>query len=159
MTVLIVLVILAIVVGVKQVLKPLPPLTDSVSLKEACTQREEVSNVTVRTRDVTVSVFNASDKKGLANTTLDTLTDRGFKAGQAGNAPTGVAVDDVIVRANDASDPRALLVAQQFGPDTTVQEGDVLGPGVTVIVGAKFGGIDVDAKKKLTAQVTEELCD
>ena len=40
-----------------------------------------------------------------------------------------------------------------------VDEGEGLGPGVTVIVGADFNGIDVDASKKLTAQVTEHLCD
>lgn len=158
-TVLVALVLIAGLVGFKTVFKPLPPLTDSISLAEACTTREETSEVTVRTRDITVSIYNASSVKGLANSTLDTLTNRGFKAGEVGNAPEGTEVADVLVQARDASDPRVTLLARQFGEDTVIQEEPSLGPGITVIVGADFDGIDTKSPKKLTAQITRELCE
>ena len=113
----------------------------------------------VRTGDVTVSVFNAGNRSGLADQTLGELTARGFLAGEVGNAPGAVGdVKFVRVLAPSRVDPAALLVAKQFGPQTLVQPTtEDLGPGVDVIVGDKFAGL-VKAPRQVKAQAAGSGC-
>ena len=95
------------------------------------------------TEDVTVSVYNAGNRAGLAGRTQEELVSRGFIAGDLGNAPEGLGdVRVVRVLAASRQDPAALLVARQFGENTFVQvsDGD-LGAGVDVVVGDDYVGL------------------
>lgn len=113
----------------------------------------------VQPSDVTVSVFNAGSRSGLADQTLSELTARGFNRGDVGNAPTELeTVQFVRVLSSSAEDPTARLVALQFGANTVVQATqEDLGPGVEVIVGDRFVGL-VDAPSEIRAGRAGSSC-
>jgi hypothetical protein len=110
-------------------------------------------------REVTVSVFNAGNRSGLAGQTLEGLVSRGFLAGEVGNAPGSLAgVRVVRILAPNREDPAARLVAAQFGPNTFVQQSDEdLGPGVDVVVGDEYVGM-VKAPRSIKAQAPGSGC-
>jgi hypothetical protein len=109
--------------------------------------------------DVTVSVYNAGSRSGLADQTQSELEARDFIAGDVGNAPEELeSVQFVRVLAPTRTDPAARLVALQFGANTVVEAvKDDLGPGVEVIVGDNFQGL-VDAPDKLKARSASSGC-
>ncbi|QIK67680.1 LytR C-terminal domain-containing protein [Nocardioides sp. HDW12B] len=109
--------------------------------------------------DVTVSVYNAGSRSGLAGRTQEELTARGFIAGDIGNAPAGLGdVRVVRVLAASRQDPAALLVARQFGTDTFLQvTGRDLGAGVDVVVGDDYAGL-VKAPRSITARAEGSGC-
>jgi hypothetical protein len=140
------------VVGWTALFSPLPEDEETTSSEPRCDPGLAPGD-TVHTRDVTVSVFNAGTRSGLAGDTQQRLVARGFLAGEVGNAPDALAdVRFVRVIAPARNDPAAQLVALQFGPDTLVDtRGDDLGPGVDVVVGDRFRGL-VRAPRALTAE-------
>lgn len=112
----------------------------------------------IRSSQVTVSVFNAGNRSGLANETQSALRRRGFLRGALGNAPSDVSVRRVQVWSTQEDDAEALLVARQFGKRVEVTFVDVdLGPGVDVIVGNAFRGLS-KAKRSIKVQAPEEVC-
>ena len=113
----------------------------------------------LRPADVTVSVYNAGSRSGLADQTLTELTTRGFGRGEVGNAPTEMEVVRFVrVLAPIRRDPAARFVALQFGRNTVVQKvEDNLGPGVDVIVGDDFAGL-TDAPKRFKARRASPGC-
>jgi len=138
------------------------PVDDTAQPKKAAGPRCDAGvskGDVVRPRDVTVSVYNAGDRTGLAGQTMSELEARGFIAGEVGNAPEDLAsVDWVRVLARSKTDPAARLVALQFGKQTLVQAvKQDLGPGVEVIVGDKFLGL-VEAPRELKAQAPGSGC-
>jgi hypothetical protein len=122
---------------------------------EAGLRRGEI----VRTRDVTVTVLNAGTRNGLAGQVQRQLVRRGFLAGRTENAPEDLQVRFVRILAPSRSDPAARLVAVQFGKGTVIQRtrGD-LGPGVDVIVGDRFKGLERGAPRRLRATVAGSGC-
>ncbi|GAA1941223.1 LytR C-terminal domain-containing protein [Nocardioides marmoribigeumensis] len=148
-----------VVVGWHAVSEPVPSLTqEEPSAGPSCNAGLAPGDV-VRTGDVTVSVFNAGNRSGLADQTLGQLTARGFLAGDVGNAPADAAnVKFVRVLAPSKNDPAAQLVARQFGPQTLVQPTRTdLGPGVDVIVGDRFVGL-AKAPRQLKAKAAGSGC-
>lgn len=122
--------------GWKQVSKPVPGLGP----QQVCTTK--TVDTTMTPNQVTVSVYNAGTKGGLAADTMAKLVKRKFNQGGVGDVPKDQPEDVkmVLVRTRTADDPAAQLVAAQFGPDTPIQvstEVD-LGPGIDVVVGNKF---------------------
>ncbi len=114
---------------------------------------------TVRTGDVTVSVLNAGTTNGLAGRVQGALVRRGFIAGTTDNAPDDQTVRFVRVLAPSTRDPAARLVAVQFGARTVIQRSrENLGPGVDVIVGDRFRGLEKDAPRRLRATVAGSGC-
>lgn len=108
--------------------------------------------------DVTVSVYNAGSRSGLAGQTQDQLTARAFIPGELGNAPEELeGVRFVRVLAPAKTDPAARLVALQFGANTLIEVAEDLGPGVEVIVGDEFVGL-VDAPRQLRAEADGSGC-
>lgn len=113
----------------------------------------------VRPRDVTVTVLNAGSRTGLAGQVQQQLVRRGFHAGTTDNAPDGTEVRFVRVRAPSVKDPAARLVAAQFGKGTLiVRSRDDLGPGVDVVVGDRYRGLQRDAPRKLRATAAGSGC-
>ena len=98
----------------------------------------------VRTRDVTVSVYNAGDRTGLASQTMSELEATGVHRRRGGQRPERPRRRDRKCGSWRAPrpDPAARLVARQFGKHTLIQavKRD-LGPGVEVIVGDDFVGL------------------
>jgi hypothetical protein len=113
----------------------------------------------VRPDEVTVSVFNAGTRSGLAGQTMAELEARGFIPGDLGNAPDALQdVRFVRILAPSKRDPTARLVALQFGPQTFIQPVKKnLGRGVDVIVGNDFVGL-VDAPSKIKARASGSGC-
>jgi hypothetical protein len=147
------------VAGWRALSSPVPGSDATSSSNEpSCRAGLDAGDV-VRTGDVTVSVFNAGTRSGLADQTLGELTARGFIAGEVGNAPGDVGdVRFVRVLAPSKNDPAAQLVARQFGARTLVQPNkEDLGPGVDIIVGDRFPGL-VKAPRRLKAQTAGSGC-
>ena len=145
--------------GWRAVSAPIPGLTDTTPSDEPTCDSGLAAGDVVRTADVTVSVYNAGNRSGLADQTLGQLTARGFLAGDAGNAPDDLGgVKFVRVLAPKKDDPAAQLVARQFGPQTLVQPTKQdLGPGVDVVVGDRFVGL-AKAPRQIKAKVAGSGC-
>src|SRR5215218_9538943 len=73
---------------------------------------------------VTVSVYNASSRTGLASRTAQLFLDEGFAAGQDGNAPRGTTVTYAQIWTSDPMSPAVRLVKSFLGPRATVVEGE-----------------------------------
>jgi hypothetical protein len=148
-------------VGWQKLKEPLPGKADEERSQvsgprcKAGVQRGDL----VRPRDITVSVYNAGTRTGLAGQTLSELEARGFIAGDVGNAPEDMAdVRYVRVLAATKTDPAARLVALQFGVNTLIEPvKEDLGPGVEVIVSDGFLGL-VDAPDQIKAQAAGSGC-
>jgi hypothetical protein len=107
--------------------------------------------------DVQVSVYNAGSRNGLAGATLDKLEAAGFVAGDSGNAPGTAQVRRAVVWTTKPGDAAARLVALSLGRRTqVVVTQEPLGPGVDVLVGNKFNGLDRRAptRIRLAAPIT-----
>ena len=157
------LVVLALVLcvmgyyGVKAALKPFPGGKSS-GTPTCSTQEKQVQKVLTR-RDVQVSVFNAGNRSGLASVTLDKLETAGFVAGNAGNAPGTAEVRRAVVWTTKPDDYSAKLVALALGPNTQVVVTKTdLGPGVDVLVGNKFHGLDKKAPTRIKLPKPVETC-
>ena len=94
LTVLCVLLVAMAVVGFRAATAPVPGLDTG---EEECAAVEKNVKRFVARREVQVSVFNASNRSGLAGRTLDRLVEKGFKPGNPGNAPDGVKVRRAVV--------------------------------------------------------------
>lgn len=134
------------------------PLAGGEDTEPRCREGVERGDRLV-TDDVTVSVYNAGSRAGLAGRTQEELVSRGFIAGDLGNAPDGLGdVRLVRVVAANRQDPAALLVARQFGKDTFIQVSDEsLGAGVDVVVGDDYVGL-VKAPSRITARAAGSGC-
>jgi hypothetical protein len=158
LTFLVGLLVVGAVVGYKALVAPVPDVTGDGGNSHPCRHKIAKGDL-VQSRDVTVSVYNAGSRTGLAGQTLDQLASRGFIKGRAGNAPNKYAsVRYVRVLAPTRNDPVAKLVARQFGPRTLVQQVTRnQGPGVEVVVGDAFVGL-AKAPTKLRAATAGSGC-
>jgi hypothetical protein len=142
--------------GVKQALKPFP--SGKSSATPTCTAHKQVAKFLTR-HDVQVSVFNAGDRSGLASETLDKVEAAGFVAGNAGNAPGTAEVRRAVVWTTKPNDYSAKLAALAFGPSTQVVVTKTdLGPGVDVLVGNRFHGLDKRAASRIRLPRPVETC-
>lgn len=104
---------------------------------------------------VVVSVYNGSKRSGLAAATLSGLTQRGFVAGETGNAPERTGKTRIL--APDPQDPAVRLVSAQFkGAKVVLANG--LGPGVTVVVGEKFKSLRKKNVESVVAESAAVIC-
>jgi hypothetical protein len=124
--------------GSRAFLAPLPG-DDATDAPPSCSPRAVKQGQRIAPRQVQVSVFNAGTRAGLAGDTLDRLARRGFRKGEAGNAPPESRVKVAQIWTTQRNDAAARLVARQFArpPKVRVVTTD-LGPGVDVVVGDDF---------------------
>ena len=135
------------------------PLPGGSSAKPSCTGTEKRVQGFLKRSEVQVSIFNAGTRSGLASTTLDKVEGAGFRAGNAGNAPRSAQVRRVVVWTTKPNDSAALLVAKAFGKSTRVQVTPTdLGPGIDVLVGDKFQGLDRKAPDRIRLPAPVETC-
>jgi hypothetical protein len=158
MVVLLLILLVGAFVGWRTFSAPLPGSGSSASAKVHCVKGLKRGQV-VHSDEVTVSVYNAGTRSGLAGRTLQQLLSRRFIPGDVGNAPGNLSgVHFVRVLSPTRADPAARLVALQFGPHTTVQVSHAdLGPGVEVIVGDRFVGLK-HAPQQLRARASGSGC-
>jgi hypothetical protein len=159
MAVLVALLVVGGVVGWRALFSPLPEEEPEAGEPTPTCDPGLTAGDRVRTRDVTVSVFNAGTRSGLAGDTRRRLVARGFLPGDVGNAPGTLSdVGFVRVLAPRKDDPAARLVALQFGRGTLVAvTAEDLGPGVDVVVGDRFPGL-VKAPRRITARADGSGC-
>jgi LytR cell envelope-related transcriptional attenuator len=106
---------------------------------------------------VTVSVFNASDRVGLAERTMTAFEDQGFGPGSVGNAPKDNTVLFAQVWSDDRSSPAVRLVKSRLGPRAHVIARHHGGPGVVVMVGPRFTKL-VPGKSSIKVTSTATIC-
>jgi LytR cell envelope-related transcriptional attenuator len=101
---------------------------------------------------VTVSVYNASERVGLAERTMSAFEDQGFGSGDVGNAPKDAEVLYAQIWTQDRHNPAVRLVASRLGPHAHIITHKAKGPGVTVLVGPQFRKL---VQGKQSTKVTE----
>lgn len=106
--------------------------------------------------DVVVSVFNGSNRAGLAQRALGLFVDDGFGPGEVNNAPRNSGVTTAEIWAANPEDPAVQLVASRL-QDVDIIEGPPLGAGVVVLVGDQFEGL-VRGEPYVTAGTDVEIC-
>jgi hypothetical protein len=133
-------------------MKPLPAKVDS----PICVATPIAAGEKVYPQQVTVSVYNAGRREGLAGRTMQLLKDAGFAPGQAGNAASAK-VDDVEIWTSTPESPDVQLLVTYFGDDAKVERRDGPGVGVTVVVGDKFRDL-AQGQRSLVAESDAEIC-
>ncbi len=146
------LVVIAAVWAWSATTEPLPAKVD----RPACVDTEVAAGDRLYPQQVTVSVYNASSRDGLASRTMQALVDQGFPEGATGNAVrTRVAVAEIWTPEPDS--PAVALLASYLGDDVEVERRDGLGPGVTVVVGDRFADL-VEGKRFVAAGEDAVVC-
>ena len=130
--------IVLFVVGLVVGFKLLTASADTFDAAPTCESRTIAEGEKLTSDLVTVNVYNASQRAGLANRVGINLQRRGFLAGTVANSTSEVQPDAVAILTDDRDDPRVKLVAQQF-EDVEFSEPDIkIADGVTVIVGDAY---------------------
>jgi hypothetical protein len=111
----------------------------------------------VSPEQVTVSVFNASDRDRLASRTMAEFVNAGFVEGDTGNAPNSARVARAAIWAPSAGSPDVRLVKSRLGPATRVVRREGPGIGVTVLVGDRYSGL-VKGRPSVKALDEVEIC-
>jgi hypothetical protein len=138
--------------------KLLTASADTFDEAPTCEDRTVAEGEKLTSNLVTVNVYNASQRAGLANRVGINLQRRGFLAGTVANSTSEVKPGSVAILTDDRDDPRVKLVAQQFG-DVEFAEPDINAPeGVTVIVGDDYKDLveaprDIESDRTITACV------
>lgn len=135
LAVLAVLLVGAAVWGWSAATEPLPAKVD----RPVCVGSEVDAGERVYPQQVTVSVYNASNREGLAGRTMRELEDAGFAEGRSGNAER-TKVARAAIWTTEPTNPAVVLLASYLG-DVDVERRDGLGPGITVVVGDQFGRV------------------
>lgn len=152
LSVLALLLVVAALWGWSAATAPLPGKVDT----PLCVQRAIDAGEKVYPQDVTVSVFNAGTREGLAGRVMQSFQDAGFPEGNSGNA-TGAKVANVQIWSTEPKSPAVLLVASRLGDDVQVERREGPGVGVNVIVGDGFTTL-VKGPAGIVAKDDVEIC-
>jgi LytR cell envelope-related transcriptional attenuator len=125
--------------------------------QKACYPTRVQAGDRVSAPKVTVSVFNASERVGLAERTMSGFEEQGFGPGTVGNAPKGTEVAFAQVWSKDRSNPAVQLVLSRLGPHAKVVARHHGGPGVVVMVGSQFQHL-VDGRSSVKVTRTTTIC-
>lgn len=151
LTGLLALVLVAVLWGWSAATKPFP----ENELPPDCVDTQVAAGEQVFRDQVVVSVYNGSERSGLAAATLSALTQRGFVAGDTGNAPERTAKTRIL--APDPENPAVALVRAQF-KGAEVVNANGLGPGVTIVVGQKFKSLKRKQVESVVAESDAIIC-
>lgn len=132
---------------------------DTVDPVPTCTNKTVKDGERLDSNLVTINVFNASTRSGLANRATIDLQANGFLGGEIGNSDSATKPSRVAILTDDPKDPRVVLVAKQFKDKVTYAEPDItVETGVVVIVGNKYSGLKSKAPTKVTSDRTIRAC-
>jgi hypothetical protein len=153
LAVLSVLLLLGVTWGWSAVRSPFPQkATSKVCIRTSVQPGDRVS-----APEVTVSVYNASTRVGLAERTMSSFEDQGFGPGKVGNAPKGTSVLYAQIWTSDRKNPAVQLVISRLGPRAHILEKPTVGPGVTVMVGTKFDKL-VAGRSSVKVEQPTHIC-
>jgi LytR cell envelope-related transcriptional attenuator len=134
LTVLSVLMVVGVAWGYTALTTPFPHTTST----PPCTSVTYQAGQRIAPPQVLVSVYNASSRIGLAESTIAAFENQGFGPGTVGNAPHGAVVHYAQVWTDDPTRPDVKLVISRLGPRARVFKHSTTTQGVTVVVGPKF---------------------
>ena len=123
--------------GYSNVIKPLPAPAPNPCVETTVAKGQLTAN------QVTVSVFNGGNRRGLAGDVGRSLRERGFRVQRSTNTAEKVGVT-VIIGAN-AKNPEVLLVSGFF-PGATIKADKRKDRSVDVLVGDRYGGFNKKAR-------------
>lgn len=161
LAVLCVILVLGAVVGFNALFAPLPGSNDepTATPSPTCEAVPVKKGQRLRSRQVTVNVFNAGSRSGLASATIDKFRARGFRGGEIGNAPSGSKVRRAQVWVTAEEKAAGKLVARQIGPRVPVVTPDEdLAEGVDVVVGDGFRAL-VKAPRSIVVKKAQGGCE
>jgi hypothetical protein len=124
--------------GYTNVLAPVPPPPPTPCVDQT------VQGGKLKSSQVTVSVFNGGDRKGLAGDVGRAMRDRGFKVVKTTN--TAEKVQQTVIVGADPKAPEVLFV-RTFFKGATVRGDKRADHSVDILVGNKYGGFNKGAKK------------
>ncbi len=153
LAVLAVLLLVGITVGWSSMTTPFP----HKATPKTCYPTDFQPGDRVSAPKVTVSVFNASDRVGLAERTMGAFEDQGFGAGSVGNAPKNTGIHYAQIWTRDRNDPAVQLVASRLGPSAAIVKKHHKGPGVVVMVGPLFEKL-VQGRSSVKVTETTTIC-
>ncbi|WP_395695762.1 LytR C-terminal domain-containing protein [Nocardioides sp.] len=148
-----VLVVVAALWGWAAATQPLPGKVDT----PVCVTRAVSAGDKVYPQDVTVSVYNAGTRDGLAGRVKQQLSDIGFSKGTDANAPSDAKVSTVQIWTTQPTSPAVLLVASWLGKSVDIERREGIGPGVTVVVGDKFTQVS-GGRRGVVAKADAFIC-
>lgn len=132
---------------------------EAVAAGPTCTDTVVAAGSPLDSNVVTVNVFNASTRSGLANRALIDLQANGFLGGQIGNSTSATKPDRVAILTDDPEDPRVKLVAAQFRDNVEFAALDLpVDDGVTVVVGDNYRGLKEDAITTIATDRDIDVC-
>jgi hypothetical protein len=153
LSVLAVLLLVGVAWGWSSMTSPFPQKAKS----KACYPTVVQAGDRVSAPKVTVSVYNASDRVGLAERTMGAFEDQGFGTGRVGNAPKDAKVIYAQVWTSDPTDPAVQLVMSRLGPRAHVKPLSHGGPGIVVMVGPQFTKL-VSGRSSVKVTSTATIC-
>ena len=133
--------------------EPFPGKVDT----PVCVEQTVKAGTKVFPQDVTVSVYNASTRDGLAGRTMAMFTTAGFREGSSGNVGAKPPVTTAQIWTTDPSSPAVALVASRLGKGVKVVRRDGPGFGVAVVVGERFTKL-VDGRRSVRAAKDAQIC-
>ena len=162
LVVLVGILVLGLVVGFRELFAPLPSDEGdpAAAASPSCEPQSVRPGQRLRTRQVTVNVFNAGNRSGLAADTMATLERRGFRPGEVGNAAGRSGVRRVQVWVVKGEETAGRLVARNFGPKVKVvrvRPKKDLADGVDVVVGNNLNRIG-PAVRSVKVRADAEVC-
>jgi hypothetical protein len=160
LVVLLVVLVSAAYYGWQTVISPATEEKDEPSVTApTCDDVEEFhKGQLIRAKDIAVNVYNAGIIANLASETLATLSDRGFEPGIADNAPGSVSATNVTIVTDNRKAPQVQLVAGQFRGVIKYAKGNDLDPGIDIVVGDDFQGINPNAERSLRVKRDVTTC-
>lgn len=161
LAVLCVILVVAAVFGFNSLFAPLPGAEDTPAANPSpsCEAPTGKKRERLRSNEVTVNVYNAGTRSGLAGATVDAFRARGFRGGLIGNAPSGTKVRRAQVWIAEGEEAAGKLVARQLGPRTPVVTPDEdLADGIDVVIGNGFRAL-VRAPRSILVKVDSSSCE
>lgn len=149
--VLVALLVVAAVWGWQSLTKPFP----SSEPAPLCTDTTVLTGTQVFRDQVAVSVFNGSDRNGLAGATMEQLEERGFVGADSDNAPAKI--NGVQIWSDEPRNAAVRLVARQF-KSAKIVSGEQLGRGIVVVVGESFKSLRKKDVESVTAVESSTFC-
>lgn len=134
--------------GYTNVIKPLPEPAPDPCVETSVTKGQLTSS------QVTVSVFNGGNRRGLAGDVGRSLRERGFKVARSSNTQEKVGAT-VIIGAS-AKNPEVLLV-RSFFKGATIKADKRKDRSVDVLVGDRYAGFNKSAKTAIAVR-TPTVC-
>lgn len=135
---------------------------DAVTATPTCKDTTIPAGSELTSNVVTVNVFNASARSGLANRVQIDLQKNGFLGGKIGNSTSAAKPNRVAILTDDPDDPRVKLVAAQLkndkddiefaAPDIAVEDG------VTVVIGDNYRGLKDEAPTTIKSDRAIKVC-